>query len=75
MLEIHHMISVNNILGHYSPKQIETLIIHEHADINKYISQCQNFDQVVLNKTGHTVTFFTSKSCLLLDLKVVILRF
>ena len=53
------MISVNSILGHYAPKQIETLIIHDHADTNKYIWESQNLDQVVLNKTCQTVTSFT----------------
>ena len=37
------MISVNNVLRHYSPNQIETLIIHEHADINKHIFERSKF--------------------------------
>ena len=80
-------ISANNVLRHYSPNKIETLIGHGHADINNYISERSKLDQVVMQWRLHLkalkAVFFRSYlwsspkyiQWNLLDLKVVIFRF
>ena len=79
-------ISAKNVLRHYSPTKTETLIIHEHADINNYISERSKLDQVVMQWRLHLkalkAVFFRSYlwsspkyiQWNLLDLKVVIFR-